>query len=76
MPFRLCNAPATFQRLMQKCLMELNLMYCLIYLHNVIVFSKTEDENLKHLHNVFDHFWEHNLRLKPTKCEFFRDETN
>ena len=28
------------------------------------------------LHNVFNQFWEHNLRLKPSKCEFFRDEIN
>ena len=65
MPFGLCNAPATFQRLMQNCLGELNLTYCLIYLDNVIVFSKMEEEHLKHLCIVFDHFWEHNMRLKP-----------
>ena len=76
MPFGLCNAPATFQRLMQNCLGELNLTYCLIYLDDVIVFSKMEEEHLKCLHIVFDHFQEHNLRLKPMKCEFFRDEIN
>ena len=38
MPFGLCNAPAMFQRLMQKCLRELNLTYCLIYLDNIVVF--------------------------------------
>ena len=53
MPFRLCNAPATFQRLMQNCLGELNLTYCLIYLDNVIVFSKMEEEHLKCLHCVW-----------------------
>ena len=47
MPFRLCNAPATFQRLMQNCLGELNLMYCLIYLDDVIVFSNMEEEQLE-----------------------------
>ena len=67
MPFGLCNVLATFQRLMQNCLGELNLTYCLIYLDNVIVFSKTEGDHLKHLYIVFDHFWELNLRLKPTK---------
>ena len=55
---------------------ELNLMYCLIYLENVIVFSKTEEEHLKHLCIVSDCFWEHNLRLKPNKCKIFQDEIN
>ena len=38
MPFGLCNAPATFQWLMQNCMGELNLIYCLIYLDDLIVF--------------------------------------
>ena len=56
MPFRFCNAPAIFQRLMQNCLGELNLTYCQIYLDEVIVFSKTEDEHLQHLCVVFERF--------------------
>ena len=59
---------------MQNFLGELNLTYCLIYLDNVIVFSKMEEEHLKHLHVVLDCFQEHNLMLKPTKCKFFWDE--
>ena len=51
-------------------------MYCLIYLYDVIVFSKTEEEHLQHLNIVFNHFREHNLRLKPTKCKFFQSEIN
>ena len=47
MPYGLCNAPATFQRLMQNCLGELNLQYTLIYLDDVIVYSKTPEEHLK-----------------------------
>ena len=39
MPFGLCNAPATFQWFMQNCMGELNLIYCLIYLDDLIVFS-------------------------------------
>ena len=46
MPFGLCNAPATFQWLMQNCLGELNLIYCLIYLDNLIMFLQTTEEHL------------------------------
>ena len=74
MPFWLCNAPATFQRLMQNCLGELNLTYCLIYLDNIVVFSQTAEEHLHHLCFIFDQFREHNLKLKPSKCSFFREE--
>ena len=74
MPFRLFNAPTTFQRLMQNCLGELSLTYCLIYLDYVIVFLKMEEDHLKCLCIAFDHFQEHSLMLKPTKCEFFKDE--
>ena len=65
-----------FQRLMQNCLGGLNLTYCLIYLDDVIVFLKMKEEHMQHLHVVFNHFWEHNLKLKPTKCKFFQDEIN
>ena len=54
MPFWLCNAPATFQQLMQNCLGELNLIYCLIYLDDIVIFSHTAEEHLHHLHIVFD----------------------
>ena len=54
MPFGLCNAPPTFQRLMQNCLGELNLTYCLIYLDDVIVFSEMPEEHLQRMCVVFD----------------------
>ena len=53
MPYRLCNAPVTFQHLMQNCLGELNLTYALIYLDDMIVYSKTE-EHLVHLRAVLE----------------------
>ena len=74
MPFGLCNMPATFQRLMQNCLGELNLTYALIYLDDVVVFANTEAEHLKRLHTIFERFHEHGLKLKPTKCNFFKSE--
>ena len=74
MPFSLCNTPATFQRLMQNCLGELNLTYCLIYLDDVIVYSKTPEEHLQRMRVIFDCLCEHGLKLKPTKCDLFRME--
>ena len=54
MPFWLCNAPATFQQLMQNCLGELNLIYFLIYLDDIVIFSHTAEEHLHHICIVFD----------------------
>ena len=76
MPFRLCNAPSTFQRLMQNCLGELNLTYCLIYLDDVIVFSETPEEHLQRMCVVFDCLREHGLKLKLSKCNVFKSEIN
>ena len=46
MPFRLCNVPAAFQQLMQNCMGELNFVYCLIYLDDLIAFLHTAEEHL------------------------------
>ena len=53
MPFGLTNAPATFQRLMESCLGDLHLNWCIIYLDDIIVFSETPQEHIKRLHGVF-----------------------
>ena len=74
MPFGLYNAPAMFQRLMQNCLGELNLTYCLIYLDDLIIFSQMTEEHLHCLHIIFDQLREHNLKLKPSRCDFYRNE--
>ena len=76
MPFGLCNTPPTLQRLMQNCLGEWNLTYCLIYLDDVIVFSKMPKEQLCRMHVVFDHLREHGLKLKPSKCDVLKSEIN
>ena len=76
MPFGLCNAPPTFQRLTQNCLGELNLTYCLIYLDDVIVFSEMPEEHLQRMRVVFNRLREHSLKLKPSKCDVFKSEIN
>ena len=74
MPFGLCNVLVTFPCLMQNCLDELNLIYCLIYLDNLIMFLQTAEEHLHRLHIVFDWLREYNLKLKPSKCSLFKEE--
>ena len=54
MPFGLCNVLVIFQWIMQNCLGELNLIYCLIYLDELIMFLQTAEEHLHRLHIVFD----------------------
>ena len=76
MPFGLCNVPATFQWLMQNCLGELNLIYCLIYLDDLTVFLQTAEEHLHQLCVVFDRLREYNLKLKPSKFSLFTEEIN
>ena len=71
MPFGLTNAPATFQHLMETCLGEIHLKWCIIYLDDIIVFSKTPEEHIERLRGVFEKLAAASLRLKPSKCEFF-----
>ena len=76
MPFGLTNAPATFQRLVESCLGELNLSWCIIYLDDIIVFSQTPEEHLVRLQAVFDKLKAARLKLKPSKCELFKKQIN
>ena len=69
MPFRLTNGLATFQHLMESCLGEMHLKWCIIYIDDIIVFSKTP-EHIERLRGVFKKLSAAGLRLKPSKCEF------
>ena len=76
MPFGLTNAPATFQRLMENCLGDLHLRSCIIYLDDIIIYSKTPEEHVQRLGQVFEKLAVAGLKLKPSKCEFFKTEIN
>jgi len=69
MPFGLRNAPATFSRLVSKLVMGCEL-FCLVYLDDVLIFSKTWSDHMKHLHIVFQRVRSAGLTLKRSKCEF------
>ena len=72
MPFGLLNAPATFQRLMETCLGDLNLQWCIIYLDDIVIFSKDLASHLERLEAAFQKLEEEGLKLKPSKCELFQ----
>ena len=74
LPFGLRNAPATFQRAMDIILSKVRWKYVLIYLDDIIVFSKGDKEHLKHLISVLKILREAGATLRLDKCEFFRRE--
>lgn len=74
MPFGLSNAPATFQRLMGVVLGDLTFDVLLIYLDDIIVFSKDFDSHCERLEIVFNRLRQHGLKLKPSKCFLFKPE--
>ena len=76
MPFGLMNAPATFQRLMNIALGDLNFSQVLIYLDDIIVFSSTFEEHLQRLERVFIRLRQHGLKLKPSKCHLCQSEVH
>jgi deoxyuridine 5'-triphosphate nucleotidohydrolase len=71
MPFGLCNAPATFQRMMNGILSDLVAKQeAFVYLDDVMICSPTWGLHLQSLREVFQRFHEHGLYLKPKKCSF------
>ena len=74
MSFGLCNAPATFQRVMELALQGLQWATCLIYIDDIIVFSATEDEHLERLRGVLQRLQDAGLKVRPSKCFFFERE--
>ena len=85
MSFGLKNAPATFQRLMLRVLGDLHLNGCVIYIDDIVIYSKTEEVHEILLRKVFQKIREAGLKLfqkireaglklSPKKCRFFKRE--
>jgi len=74
MPFGLKNAPATFQRTMDAVLAGLKWQCCLVYIDDILIFSKEKSEHIDNISDVFSRLIEAGLKLKPSKCELFKEE--
>jgi hypothetical protein len=70
MPFRLCNAPATFMRVMNDVLRPFLDDFVIVYLDDILIFSKSREENIEHVKKVLDVLRKEQLFLKLSKCEF------
>ena len=73
MPFGLCNAPATFQCLMDLILAGVQWSHCLVYLDDIIIIGRDFSE---HLGVVLQKLREAGLRLKPSKCALCRESVS
>uniref|UniRef100_A0A8P4KLL6 Gypsy retrotransposon integrase-like protein 1 n=1 Tax=Dicentrarchus labrax TaxID=13489 RepID=A0A8P4KLL6_DICLA len=76
MPFGLCNAPSTFQRLMQRIFGDQQCQSLLLYLDDIVVFSSTVEQHVERLQVVLERLRHEGLKAKLSKCSFFRKEVN
>ena len=74
MPFGLANSPQTFERLVEKVLSGLSWKICLVYLDDIIIFSKTFEEHISNLDQVLQRLREANLKLSPKKCTLLQSQ--
>ena len=76
MSFGLCNAPATFQRLMQSVMHDHILRLLLVYLDDLLVYSSSFQQHLDNLRVVFQRLREVGVKLNPSKCKLVQSSVN
>ena len=74
LPMGLCNAPATFMHLMNTTFSKELGLFVLVFLDDILVFSRTEEEHIRHLRIVLQRLRDQKLYAKPSKCEWMKDE--
>ena len=74
MSFGLTNAPAYFMNLMNKVFMEFLDKFVVVFIDDILIFSKDEEEHEEHLRLVLEKLREHQLYAKFSKCEFWLKE--
>lgn len=70
MPFGFRNGPAVFQRIMQGVLAPYLWIFALVYIDDIVIFSKTFEEHLSHIEQVLDAITDAKMTLSPSKCHF------
>jgi hypothetical protein len=73
MPFRLTNAPATFQHFMNDVFKDMTDDFVVVYLDDILIYSDTLEEHREHVRHILQRLREYNLHAKPEKSEFFCD---
>jgi hypothetical protein len=71
MSFGLTNAPAYFIYMMTKVFMEYLDKFVVVFIDDILVFSRSEEEHEGHLRLVLQKLWDHKLYAKLSKCEFW-----
>jgi hypothetical protein len=74
MPFGLTNAPATFQSYIHQALGGMLDQFCITYLNDILIFSRTREEHTKHIRLVLEKLRATQLYYKPSKCSFYKDQ--
>lgn len=71
MPFSLRNGPSIFQRVMQGILAPYLWIFCLVYINDIVVYSKSYEEHITHLDKVLEAIEKAGITLSPSKCHLF-----